>query len=60
MTIHDPAERAATIKEMTELFTAAPAWYAICEPMRAIAYSSDLQGVHFVPYFNTYYNEWSW
>jgi peptide/nickel transport system substrate-binding protein len=60
MSIHDDAERAGAIKEMTQLFEAAPAWYAICEPMRAIAYSSDLDGVYFVPYFNTYYNDWSW
>ncbi len=60
MSIHDTAERMAVIKEMTELFEAAPAWYAICEPMRGIAYSKDLDGVYFVPYFNTYYNDWSW
>ncbi len=60
MSIHDTAERAAVIKEMTELFEAAPAWYAICEPMRGIAYSNELDGVYFVPYFNTYYNDWSW
>lgn len=60
MTIHDETERAAAILEMTELFEAAPAWYAICEADRVLAYSADLNDVYYVPYFNTYYNDWSW
>lgn len=59
MGIHDLNERLAVIKEMTQLFEASPAWFAICEPSRGIAYSTDLSGVYFVPYFNTYYNDWS-
>ena len=46
MGIHDTGERLEVIKEMTELFEASPAWYAICEPMRGIAYSRDLEGVY--------------
>lgn len=60
MSISDEEERAAAIKEMTELFEAAPAWYGICEADRVIAYSTDLEDVYYVPYFNTYYNDWSW
>jgi peptide/nickel transport system substrate-binding protein len=60
MSIHDESERAKAILEMTQLFEAAPAWYAICEANRVIAYNSDLEGVYYVPYLNTYYNDWSW
>ena len=60
MTIHDVGERLEIIEEMTKLFEAAPCWFGICEPARTIAYNKDLADVYFVPYFNTYYGDWSW
>ena len=60
MTIHNEQERSDAIYEMTVLFESAPAWYVICEANRGIAVHKDLQDVHYVPYNNTYYNDWSW
>jgi peptide/nickel transport system substrate-binding protein len=56
----DDAERAAMVKELTEIHERESIWYAAVEAQTGLAYNTALQGVEFMLLGNTYYGNWYW